>query len=119
MKKKFFNKAVLRELVPYFIFILFLMALMNGGMFYVLIESVEKRADITGEALESIDQYLQYYEASQYRMVLAANILVMLAGGLLLIWQAVRYVAPVRHVIDYMNRGKKIHYGNLSNEIIG
>ncbi len=140
MKKKLFSKAVIRELLPYCIFILFSILLMNGGMLYVLVASVEREQihqeqqlekyvedmGVLGEApediwdlLDSIHRHLQYYEASLYRMMFAANILVILAGGLLIIWQLVRYVAPTRHVLDYMYRGKKIHYSNLSNEIIG
>ena len=140
MKKKFFSKAIIGELLPYFIFILFTIVLMNGGMLYVLVASVEREQahqerqlekyvedmGALGETpedfwdlLNGVEWHMQYYEASLYRMMFAANILVILAGSLLIIWQLVRYVAPARHVLDYMYRGKKIHYSNLSDEIIG
>lgn len=146
MKKKLLSKAMMRELVPYIIFILFSVLLMNGGMLYVLAASVE-REQAQGEIklekyvqdmgalghgpedarekmeflefLDFINLHRQYYKASLYQMMIVVNILVLFAGSSLIAWQLIRYVVPAGNLIGYMDREKEVRYNNLSSEIIG
>ncbi len=141
MKKKQFSKIRMQELLPYIIFVLFTLLLLNVGMLCV-IHTFTVREEFRGETklekygadekeldveepmewpdfLAAVKLRQQYYEVGMYWMVFVVNMLALLGGAALLAWQLLRYVVPAESVIDYMEDGGELHYNNLSYEIIG
>jgi len=98
MSKKRMNKATVRELLPYIIYVVGALLLVNGGMLYAIAVAGEK------------DEV--------YWVVFAANVLLLLSGIGLIVWQFFRYLLPVREVICHMEK-EHMCYSQLSREIVG
>lgn len=141
MKKKQFSKIRMHELLPYIIFVLFIVLLMNVGMLCVIHTFTVKEefreemnleryevggAELNGERVRGWPEFLaaiklrqHNYEEGMYWMVFVVNLLAILGGAALLAWQLVRYVVPAENMIDYMQAGSDVYHRDLSYEIIG
>lgn len=140
--KKFAYKAVLHGLLPYIIFVLVSVMLINVEMVYIISAVIEKEGKQGAEELEGyveslgflqeeeegfdiedelrafLDLQRQYFRSSMYQVFLLTNVLVLLSGGGLIAWKFLRYLFPMKEAICHMNEMADIGYGNLGDEII-
>lgn len=141
-KKRFTYKAVLRRLLPYIVFVLLSVVLVDVEMVCIISSVAEKERKQGSEELEKyiksvgglqngeedfgqeddlrafFDLQRQYFESRLYRVFLLTNVLVLLSGGALIAWRFFRYLLPVKEVVRRMNGTEDIRYGNLVDEIM-
>lgn len=140
-EKNILKKTVLQGLLPYILFILVSVMLINVEMVYTISvvteeerkqgtdgleeyigsrDSLQNRDEDSGEENDLqafLDLQQQYFESSLYRLFLLTNVVVLLSGGALIAWKFFRYLLPVKEVIRRVNGTKDIRYGNLVDEL--
>lgn len=145
-EKNYAARSVVHELLPYVIFVLIAILLINGGMIYTISAVMEKERKQGSVKLEEyvkssglaqngeeefprekdlqafLNFHRDYFENSLYRAVFLSNVFILLSGGGLIAWQFFRYLLPVKKVVRYMNgrgdSGTEIRYNNLGKEIL-
>jgi AraC-like DNA-binding protein len=100
MKRLMNNKAVLRELFPYIIYVAISMAVLDVGILCVLSVSGENMWD-------------------HKEILLVVNFLMLIVGSALVLWQFFRYILPAKNVMRYMGEEDSLVYRDVSDEIIG
>lgn len=141
-KKRFTYKAVLRGLLPYIIFVLVFVTLINVEMAYSISVVAEQERELGAGRVEEyiealgllqdeggafsgehdlrtfLEMQRQCFESGLYHVFVLTNLLALLSGGALIAWRFFRYLLPVKEAVCRMNGKQDIRRGNLVDEIM-